>query len=105
MHEQMASGHYGLIAGDQVFTGAVNDRSHTLLHRVVLQVYPLDAGEGFSLLRRPINHPHVVLIAYFSKVGVKTISSIATIELDFLVRAKRAAAVPIHQAVNHAVLV
>ena len=52
----------------QVFLRAVDDRSHTLLDRMILIMISGDAGESLSFLNPAIDQPILVLVPQLSKI-------------------------------------
>ena len=66
--EDATGGDDGGVRGAEVFLGPIDDRSHALLHRMVLIVDAVDAAVRFAFLHVAVDHPIDVAIAQLAMV-------------------------------------
>src|SRR6266849_9806297 len=87
--------------------GTVDDRSHALLHRAILGIDAVDAGEGLGLLDLTVDHPVVTLVAERTELArlLDVIGAIAVAALHAVVVAQPLFAEAVHPVPHHAVLV
>src|SRR5262249_23918186 len=95
------------VGGTKMLLGAVDDRPHAFLHRAVLGIDPVDAGEGLVLLHLAVDHPIVALVAERAELTrlLDVIRAVAVAALHAVVVAQPLFAVAVHPVPHHAVLV
>src|SRR5262249_20002917 len=96
--QEVTRRHDCLIAGNKMLVFSVNNWPHAFLYRVVLQIYAVNAGEGFSPLNLPVNTPVVISVSHLAKIRsqLSDIPSIAAIKFKFFLFGERVAAIAPH---------
>src|ERR1700682_5578043 len=86
---------------------AVDDRPHALLHRAVLRVDAVDAGESLGLLDLAVDHPVVALVAERTELArlLDVIGAVAVAALHSVILAQPLLAEAVHPVPHHAVMV
>src|SRR5438309_8758484 len=90
-----------------MFLRAVDDRSHTLLHRMILIMISGDAGVSLGSLNLAVDQPILILVAQFSKIRrqLTRSSSLGTLVFLDLGSRERFARESADPVVGHRILV